>query len=132
GRAGDEHGGHVCAPERRARRPRKSGLRAVRHGCARSVHLDGNEAQGDRRFRATHRRPRAACLDNARRKGGAKPMTRLAFTLLLAGSVTACTGDGSAEYAELAIGIAEPVLDAECVPLPLLPGSKIIEDLELG
>jgi len=59
-------------------------------------------------------------------------MTRLAFTLLLAGSVTACTGDGSAEYAELAIGIAEPVLDAECVPLPLLPGSKIIEDLELG
>ena len=59
-------------------------------------------------------------------------MKRLASVLLLAGSSAACTANGSAEYAELAIGITDPVLDTECVPLPFLPGSKIIEDLPLG
>jgi hypothetical protein len=59
-------------------------------------------------------------------------MMRRALLLLLAVPVAGCTANASAEYAELAIGRADPVPDTRCVPLPLLPGAKIIEDLSLG
>ena len=71
-------------------------------------------------------------MDHARRAGGAEPMMRLALLLLLGVPVAGCTANASAEYAELAIGRADPVPDTQCVPLPLLPGAKIIEDLSLG
>jgi hypothetical protein len=59
-------------------------------------------------------------------------MMRRGALLLVAASALGCTANASAEYAELAIGLADPTPDTECVPLPLLPGAKIIEALSLG
>lgn len=59
-------------------------------------------------------------------------MKPFAFLALFACLAAACTGDGDAEYAELAIGTADPMLDMECVPLPLTPGAEVVEDLGLA